>query len=268
MMTLYTTMLTKYSKGFLGYALGSSLFLLFITLLFPNIQESLKAKADIMNTMPEGMLAAFGLEKGQFISTLLDLLSVQYYSMLFLILLSIFTITTASKLLARLVEQGSMAYILAMPISRGKVAVAMILVYLSGLFFIIASNFLISLVGAMIIQYDLDVILFFQLHMLGFLLFFAIGGYSFLCSALFTEERRVLSVAGGFTFLFYVLHMIGGINKTYEVAKSFSLFSLYEPSTILKGDTNTLVAVLILLLVGMLGYVASVYVFQRKDLLL
>lgn len=263
---LYLAMLKQQSKKILGFALGSSAFLLLETFLYPSIEEAMKVKMNILETLPEGMLAAFGMDKGFAISTVLDLYSVQYYSLIFLVILSLFTVSLANQLLSYFVEQGSMAYLLSVPVSRKQVTFTMISVFLTGLVVIIVCNFLFPYVGSIINNVELDWKPLLQLNLLGFLLFFAIGGYSFFFSALFLQGRRVLAWAGGLTLIFYILDMIGKVNQEWENLRSASIFTLFQPTEIITGDIQLLSASLILLGLGILGYVLSIVIFQRKDL--
>jgi ABC-2 type transport system permease protein len=264
---LYRAMLKQHSKTIFGFAIGSSLFLLMETLIYPSIEEAVKAKMEMFDTLPEGMKAAFGMENGLNISSVLDLLSIQYYSLIFLVLLALFTISTANKLLSHFVEQGSMAYLLSAPVSRKKVVGTMIGVFLTGLFLIVACNFLFTYGGSLLVEKaELDLDLFFKINALGFLLFFAIGGYSFFFSSLFTEERHVLAFAGGLTLVFYILDMVGKVNDKFEDVRMASIFALFQPSEIIADDMNFAAASLILFGIGLVGYILSVAIFQKKNL--
>jgi ABC-type multidrug transport system ATPase subunit len=61
-----------------------------------------------------------------------------------------------------------------------------------------------------------------------------------------------------------IRHLMGELNEKYEGIKSVSLFSLYEPAVIVKEDVNVTAVVSIFLAVGIVGYVLSVYVFNKK----
>ncbi|WP_044639878.1 ABC transporter permease subunit [Risungbinella massiliensis] len=263
---LYRAMLKQQSKKILGFALGSSTFLLMETFLYPSIEEAMKAKMDIFETLPDGMLAAFGLDKGFAISSVLDLFSVQYYSLIFLVLLSLFTVSMANQLLSHFVEQGSMAYLLSIPVNRKQITFTMISVFFTGLLVIMVCNFLFPYVGSYLNNVELDWKSLFQLNLLGFLLFFAIGGYSFFFSALFLNGHRVLAWAGGLTLIFYILDMIGKVNQQWEDLRYGSIFTLFQPTEIITGDVELYSASLILFSLGIIGYFLTIAIFQRKDL--
>jgi len=217
--------------------------------------------------MPKGMLAAFGLEQGMSITSVPDFLSTEYYSMIFLVLMALFTLSLAAKLLSHLVEQGSMTYILSTPISRIKVLLTIIGVFITGLFLILFCNFTFSYVGSILVGEKIkDLSAFFNLHLVGFLFFFAIGGYCFLFSTLLTEEKKAVAYAGGLTLLFYLLDLMGRLSDKFEMTRYMSIFYLYQPSEILKNNTNILSVSLILLIIGFITYFAALFIFKRRNL--
>ncbi|MBP0725666.1 permease [Bacillus sp. RG28] len=265
--TLYKSLLKKNSKLILGYALGSSLFLLAMTTIFPSMKTVINEKMSMLKDMPKGMLAAFGLEQGLSITSVPDFLSTEYYSMIFLVLMTLFTLSLAAKLLSHLVEQGSMAYILSTPVSRIKVVLTIMGVFITGLFFTLFCNFTFSYLGAVLVGEKIkDLSAFFNLHLVGFLFFFAIGGYCFLFSTLLTEEKKAVAYAGGLTLLFYLLDLMGRLSDKFEMARYVSVFYLYQPSEILKNNINILSVSLILFIIGFITYFAALFVFKRRNL--
>jgi ABC-2 type transport system permease protein len=129
----------------------------------------------MIKSMPEGFLNAFGFENG--LGNLEDFMSGEYYGLIFIVILSIFSVMLSTKLLAKLVDQGSMAYILSAPTLRGKVAFTQAAVLTTGLLIIMAVTTAAGLAGYHLMlggDYDFNVSRFLVLNLLGFLLFFAV----------------------------------------------------------------------------------------------
>ncbi|GGE68203.1 ABC transporter permease [Priestia taiwanensis] len=264
--TLYKTMMKKNRGGIIGYSVGTSLFLLMIVQIYPMVLENEEAMNQMLKAYPEALLSAFGMNENT-LSALEGFLSVQYFSLMFLIIVAIFTILMTTKLIARLVDTGSMAYLLSVPTSRVKIITTMIFVFLTGLACILVSNFLVGYFGAFTLEKgDLDINRYFQLNAGGFLLFYAIGGYSILFSAICNDEKRALALSGGITLFFYMANFLGNLNESFDVLKSFSLFTLFDSASIASGEKDIWMPALIFFLIGTACYGLAIYLFKRRNL--
>jgi ABC-2 type transport system permease protein len=264
--TLYKTMLRKNRGSIIGYSIGTSLFLFMIVQVYPMVLENEEAMNEMLKAYPEALLTAFGMNENT-LSALEGFLSVQYFSLMFLIIVSIFTILMTTKLISRLVDTGSMAYLLSVPISRVKIITTMIFVFLTGLACILVSNFLVGYLGAFTLEKgELDIARYFQLNAGGFFLFYAIGGYSILFSAICNDEKRALALSGGLTMLFYMTNLLGNLNESFEVLKSVSLFTLFDSASIASGEKDIAIPVLAFFLIGTTCYTLAIYLFKRRNL--
>ncbi|MDF2667996.1 MAG: putative transporter permease [Paenibacillus sp.] len=266
---LYKALLKRNSRLIIGYGLGSSLYLLLMAMIYPSMKETIADKMDMVADMPEGFRAAFGVDQGMSIQSVTDLLSMQYYSMIFLILMTLFTLSLAGRMLAHFIEQGSMAYLLSVPWSRAKVVITVIAVIVTGLFLVVASNLVFSYVGAYMTGETIENgAAFIRLHLLGFLLFMAIGGYSLLFAALTGDERKTVAFAGGLTLLFYVLDLAGKLSSGLSGKRPASVFYWFQPSEILAGSGSAAAATGVFIGMAVIGFCGAVIVFKRKSLML
>lgn len=266
---LYTALLKRNLKLIAGYGIGSSLYLLLMASIYPNIKSTLEMKMEMLNGMPEGFRAAFGMQQGMSIRNVTDLLSMQYYSLIFLLLMTLFTLSLAAKMLAHFMEQGSLAYLLSVPVSRLKVLSTLMCVFITGLFIVIAMNVLFSFAGASVAGEPIQAVgSFLQLHWIGFLLFMAIGGYCFLLAAITADERKAVAYAGGLTLLLYVLDLIGKLSESLASKRLASVFYWFQPSDILAGTESLAPATLLYLGIGVVCYAVALIVFKRKSMML
>ena len=176
---------------------------------------------------------------------------------------------TATQLMAHLVDNGSMAYLLFTKVSRSQIAFTQAIVLISGLLFIVLLTLLGGIVaGETLIdqQYSLEFNTFFQINFVGFLLFFVVGGYSFLVSSLCNDEKKSLGIAGALTFLFYALDITGKISPDLEWLRNITPFSLYNPSEIASGTAEIFFPSLILFGIGSITYALAILVFKRRNL--
>ena len=264
--SLFNHMVKLNMKNFLSFGFGSALYVVLMTSLYPMFADNTEAINDLINIIPETMKKALGLDSlisyGGFISA-------EYFGLFFPIILSVFCVITATQLLSHLVDKGSMAYLLSTKVTRSQIALTQALVLIGGLLLIVLLTFLGGIVAAETLidkQYSLEFNSFFQINFVGFLLFYVVGGYSFLISSLCNDEKNSLGIAGALTFIFYGLDMAGKISLNFEWVRNLTPFSLYNPSEIANGDAELFIPSIILFGIGFFTYSAAVVVFQRRNL--
>ncbi|MDP4165596.1 MAG: ABC transporter permease subunit [Bacillota bacterium] len=266
-LSLYKQMLRTNMKGIMSYGVGSAFYILLILGIYPSIAGNAEDIEKMIKSMPEGFLNAFGFENG--LGNLEDFISGEYYGLIFIVILSIFSVMLSTKLLAKRVDQGSMAYILSAPTTRGKVAFTQAAVLTTGLLIIMAVTTAAGLAGYHLMlggDYDFNVSRFLVLNLLGFLLFFAVGGISFLFSAISNDEKRALGLSGGITFLFFSFDLLGKLSEKTEWLRSLSVFSLFRPGDIVNGSTDIAQVSLVLAALGFAAFALSILIFKKRDL--
>ncbi|WP_088103155.1 ABC transporter permease subunit [Halalkalibacter urbisdiaboli] len=263
-LTLYKQMMKASTKSILGYGIGSGLYILMVISIFPSFADSAEFH-QLLDLYPESLLAAFGIEG---LSELSDFLAGQYYGMIYLLLLSIFTITTSTKLIARFVSQGSMAFLLAIPISRKQLALTQSAVLLSGIFLITFISYLFTWLGQLLFleKLALQTGPFLMMNIVGILLFVSISSYCFLFSTIFSDDKKAIGYSASVTVLLYSLDLLGRLSDKFEFMRSLTFFSLFNPSGIAKGEEEWLVSILIYLISSVILYTIAIYHFIRRDL--
>ncbi len=263
---LFNHMVKLNMKNFLSFGFGSTLYVVLMTSLYPMFAENNEAINELIKIIPETMKKGLGLDSlisyGGFISA-------EYFGLFFPIILSVFCVMTATQLLSHFVDKGSMAYLLSTKVSRSQIALTQALVLIGGLLFIMLLTFLGGIVAAETLideQYSLEIGVFFRINFVGFLLFYVVGGYSFLISSLCNDEKKSLGIAGALTFFFYGLDMAGKISLDFEWLRNITPFSLYNPSEIASGDAEIFIPSIILFGLGFFTYSAAVVVFKRRNL--
>jgi ABC-2 type transport system permease protein len=263
-LTLFATMLRMHGKKIFGISLVSFFYLWMLISVFPSF--STEDVEMIMKKMPEEIMKAFGFEKG--FTNLTEFLSGEYYGFLYLIIMMIFSVMTAIQLVARLVDRGSMAYLLTSSVSRLRVAVTQALVLLFGLFMIGLFTTLGGITGDQIIleKPELDVSRFVELNLVGFLLFSVVAGYSFLFSCLFNDDRKAMSLSGILTTAFYAMDLVGKLSDKMEWLRSLTIFSLFEPMKIVRGEVDLWANVAVLGGLTALLFACAILIFVKRDL--
>ena len=148
--------------------------------------------ATLMQTMPD-IMAMFGMNNPG--ATLAEFLANYLYGFLMLIFPLVFSAMTANSLVARHVDRGSMAYLLAAPNSRTRVAFTQMTVLLTGVTAIIA---VCTAVGwgcsAAMFPGALDVAGYLRLNLGVWLLHLCLSGLCFFASCISNTTRLSLAL--------------------------------------------------------------------------
>jgi ABC-2 type transport system permease protein len=266
-MPLFKQMLQTNMKGISNYAFGSAFYILLMFWLYPGMAENTDALNELLKSMPEGVVNAFNIQGG--FGSMEAFISGEYYGLILPILLSIFSLMVSTALLARLVDQGSMAYLLSTPTTRRHVATTQAAVLAVGLLLIMvittASGFLGNawFIGD---KFEFDGSRFMRLNLVAWMLFTAVGGISFFISAIANDEKKALGASGAIVFGMFGLDMIAKVSDSVEWLKYISVFSLYRPGEIAAGGGSPVVASTVLLFIGVGCFIAGVVSFSRRDL--
>lgn len=187
---LFRQMMKVHMKTFMNYAFGSAFYILLIFWLYPSIGKNVDAIDVLVDAMPEGVGRAFGLSG---FGTAEAFISGEYYGLILILLLAIVCVQLSTQLVAKLVDQGSMAYLLSTPTTRAKVALTQALVLVTGLLLIMGVTTLAGFAGNawfLAGDYEFNTSRFIEMNVGAFLLFFAVGGIAFLVSSLSNDEKR------------------------------------------------------------------------------
>lgn len=220
--------------------------------------------SSMMELLPQGLMSSFGF--GEVATNLTDFIVSYYYGFLVFVFPMIYCIITANQLVAKMVDNGSFAYLLMAPVSRCRIIVT------KGSFLLLAIAVLFSILyaaGVAICRFlfgnMLNEAVFLQLNVNAALLTMTVGMVCFFYACYFNESRQALSFSAGVNIGFLLLFMLGGVSEKSEFLKQFSIYSLLDTDAILQGSGAVGVC-LLLLLATMLLFAASVFVFHRKNL--
>lgn len=223
-----------------------------------------KTLDDLMASMPE-MMAMFGMD--QVGSNLTEFLANYLYGFLMLIFPMIYSILTANRLIARHIEKGSMAYLLASPNRRTKVIVTQMCVQLAGLVVLILSCTAIGIIAAQaMFPGELDIGAFVRLNIGVLLLHVVIGGLCFLASSISNDSKLSLGIGAGVPIAFYLLQMLANMGGKLESLKYATIFTLFDTDRILSGDGGYMLSFIMMAVIGVVLFGASIFSFNKRDL--
>lgn len=247
-MLIFLALLTMYS-------------VVIVSMFDPSLGQTL---LEMAQSMP-GLFAAFGMRNVG--TSLLDFMANYLYGFLFLAVPSVYILIMANRLMVRYVDKGSMAYLLATPNKRRKIALT------QGFFLLLSMKKLLVYVSAvcvfacqLLFPGELDVGKFLLLNLGWFCLLVFLSGVCFCASAVCEEARTSYGVGGGLLTFFLLIQMLSQVGDKMKWLRYMTPMTLFDPQGIIAGKTQNIAWVAILLVAGLVLYAVGIGVFCKKDL--
>jgi ABC-2 type transport system permease protein len=227
--------------------------------------------ADMMESMvkmlPEEMVKAFGFEGLG--TELTRYLGGYLYGFIYFMFPGILAVILGNKLMAKHVDSGSMAYLLTTPHSRVKIAVTQAIFFITAILTVFVINVGVAIIMAEVLfpgmlkigQYlMLNVVTFSGLTFIASTLFFF--------STLFNESRHALAAGSTLPVFFFVFNAVRNINESLDFLKFFTIFTIVDIDKIFEGGSYAPTVSIIVFLVSALIFSASIYMFDRRSLVI
>lgn len=201
-----------------------------------------------------------------------------FYKMAGLLLPIIYVIMVSNNLIASQVDTGSMAYVLSTSTRRKEVTFTQALYLIGSLAIMFVLTCITSIVCFNIAQVStkLDIQKIIYLNLGAFATMFAISGINFFASCYFDRSKRAMALGGGISMFFLVTTILGlfgspVIPSVVRIAplnyfNYVSIISLFDVISILDGELGWIIKALILLVIGLVGYIIGSIIFKKKDL--
>lgn len=259
---LYRRELKKSWKTLLIFSLISTLYVVIIISMYDSAMQDVFD--NFVRLMP-GLMEAVGMRAGT--KGLLGYMSSYLYGFILIVFPMVYSMMTANRLIARYVEQGSMASLVAAPVKRSKIALTQLLTLLSGIVFLVLYITLLELVVAeSSFPGELDRGALFTMNGGLLALHLFIGALAFFFSCLFSDTKYSLACGTGIPAVMFIVKMLsntGGVAKNFKYA---TFFSLYNPDDLILHSASAIWGVLALVVGSVILFIAAVGIFSKKDL--
>lgn len=237
-------------------------FSIIITMYDPINVESMQL---LLQSLPKEVVNAMNFNL--IMTTFTGFLASYLYGFLIIVFPMIYIIILANRLVAKHIDNGSMAYLLATPNSRKKVVFTQMIYLVTSIILLMVSLFLLAYVISEIAYPGLiDVKAFVILNFGALLLHLAIGSIAFLSSCIFNDSKDSLAFGAGIPILFFLIQMLSNVGDKLTFLKNFTMFSLFNPQRILEESTSVPISFAALFLIAALLYTAGIIIFNKKDL--
>lgn len=229
----------------------------------PKLGDSLAMMAE---SMPQ-LFAAFGMSSPG--AGLLQFLVNYLYGFLFTCFPLVLILILVNRLLVRYLDQGAMAWLLATPSPRWKIAITQAKTLGLAVFFLVLYvTGLCAALSALLFPGELEMgrFLLVNLGLCGMLLFLA--AICFTSACVFGGGRWALGAGGGLCVLFILLQMLSKTGEKLEFLRYVNPLTLFDPLKIAVGGAEALWPVLALYLGALALFGIGVTVFSKRDLCL
>lgn len=232
-----------------------------VTMFDPALGESL---AMMTQSMPE-VFAAFGmLEVG---TTLLTFLVNYLYGFLLVIFPSVFIILLSNRLMARYINQGSMAYLLATPNKRRKIALTQAIFLIISVFCLIVYVTVLCIgVSQAMFPGELEIKKFVLVNVGLFGLHIFISGLCFCSSSVFSDTKLSNGIGAGCVIAFVLIQMISQVGEKFETLKYLTPLTLFQTDELIAGKSQAVLAFLVLYIMGIVLFGVGITIFCKRDL--
>jgi len=218
---------------------------------------------DIIKLMP-GLMKAAGFTAAG--NTLIGAVVTGLYGMIVLMVPVVFSIILGNKLIAGYVDRGSMAYLLATPNKRVKIALTQALcMWVNMGILIVYATTAIIVSSALMHPGRLDIGKLVLINVVIYFLHIAISGICFFASCISNDTKHSLSVGAVIPIVFFLIQMLANMGGKLANLKYFTIFTLFNPNDIISGKSVVL-PMIILAAIAIALYGIGIYIFSKKDL--
>ena len=262
MLAIFWRQLKKNSIMILGWGLGLALLGFYLFDIYETLFVANANVADFIGAFPEELMAFFGQQGGVITPT--SFLNMEFFSFTPLIL-GIMVVSTASGLVARREEDGTLELIIAQPISRSRVFWGKLLALLVSLTLILGltwSGFAIGMGQGGTFDFSLWEMSRAFISLFAVLLVFL--SLALLFSMVLPSSTTAGLVSGFLVVVFYFVSSLSNIDEKLEGINNFSPMRYYQGAEAIEQfEPNHL---LILLGTSLVFILLSWLIFERRDL--
>lgn len=250
-------------RGTVAFAVVVSLYAVFAVGLFPSIESAGVDFERLMESYPEALREAFGIEA---IGTIEGFLAGELYNFVWVLLLGVYFAYRAGGTIADDIERSRMDLLLSLPVSRTRLLFEK---YASLVVPIVAVNVAVGLsvyAGTRLIDTPVDPIAIFMVHLLSVPYLLACAAIGLVLSVLVSRSDVAQRAALGGMFALYLIESLATSTDQFEALKYVSPTYYYAPTDILVRDSYALVDTGILVGAIVVLFLCSRFLFARRDI--
>jgi ABC-2 type transport system permease protein len=261
-LTLFMTTTRKNWKLLVIFLAVLSMYLTVMAAMYE--PDDISFMTDMLKLFPENLMKA--MRFSGLITGLTSYLASWLYGLLMLGFPMVYCVILSNRLVAKMVDNSSFAFLLSTPNSRNKI------IFTQGLYALLSVAVMFAYVfglGVLVCEAafpgQLDISAFFRLNLTTMLVNMAIIMIGFFSSCLFNDTRRSLGVGAGLPIAFLMMNMLGGASPDAEILTKISIYGFFDPMELVENGSGTWVNPAYLGIIVIL-FAASMLVFNKKRL--
>lgn len=233
--------------------------------LFPTFQSSQINYDEIFKQVPEAFMKVINMDSFQ-LDTVEKYLTMEMYSMFWLILTIILCLSLPGSGLTAEVERETIVQSAAQPVSRTSIYIGK---WLAAVAIFTAFNVVVNVVVfplCEIFKLAYQPSHFLAVGVMGELFAMALLSLTFAVAAFLSDKGRVYMVMGGVILVMYVLNIVSSLKPAIENLKYASLFHYFDPNkALIRGQYD---GTAILVFVGLIvaGFFVGLWRWRTRDL--
>ncbi|HAS72926.1 MAG TPA: hypothetical protein DCS67_02145 [Clostridiales bacterium UBA8960] len=226
--------------------------------------DDMEALMQLAEAMPAGIIEAMGFSA--LVTDLSSYLASWLYGLLMLAFPMVYSILLGHKLICKMVDNSSFAYLLSTPHSRVKIILTQGLYALCSMLVLFILVFLVGVVTSeAMFPGHLDVAQYLRLNVTTMLVNMFVMMVVFLFSAIFNDAKYSVGFGSGVPIMFLLFNMLSNASDEAQVLGKLTPYGYYDSVSVVQGaETLGINSVFLLGALALLG--ASVVIFNRKRL--
>ncbi|MBN2504762.1 MAG: ABC transporter permease subunit [Bacilli bacterium] len=226
--------------------------------------ESIDAMLSMLDMMPKDLMEAMGFTAE--ITSLASYLASWLYGLLMLAFPMVYIIILANRLIAKMVDDTSFAFLLSTPNSRIKIVLTQAVYGLTSILLLFVYVFLLGLImSASLFPGELDVNGFFRINLITTLVNATVFMICFFFSVMFNESRQAVGLGSAIPIGGLLFNMMGNSSEDLEIIKRLSIYGYYDPVDIANGSQMIWLVIAYLLVASAL-FGLSLILFKSRRL--
>lgn len=226
--------------------------------------DDMEALSSMIELFPPELMKAMGFES--IVTDLTGYLASWLYGLLMLGFPLVYCVILGNRLVAKMVDNSSFAYLLSTPNSRVRIIVTQGLYALSSVAALMTVMFGVGvLLSAVMFPGMLDVGQFLRLNVTTMLVNMSVMMISFFFSCLFNDTKFSLLFGAGIPIAFLLMKMLGGVSESGSLIKKASIYGFYDPVKLVAGESMVSVNLIYISIIVVL-FAGGVMIFRRKRL--
>jgi ABC-2 type transport system permease protein len=263
--SVFTKTLRDRRRALVWWTVGIFAYVLFMDAFWPFVAEQRQQLEQLIESLPEGMMAVFGIDTGEELFSSAGYLNSRSFGWVVPVVFAIYAIGMGARALAGEEEDKTIDLLLANPISRSRVLLEKFAAMLVIMAVLGAALWAALLVGDLLFGLGIAADRYFAATLSATLLGLLFGSVALAAGGLGARAGLIVGLVSTLAVAAFLLNSLGGVVDWLDTARKVSPFYYYDSTRPLLNELDTGHAA-VLAGVTLVAVGAAVLGFRRRDL--